>query len=415
MASQGEPTPPRPPLPSRSRRPSCSLTGARSRAPARRALAWTLPRRRLWRAAVGCDEAERSAEGSSKGGATVNPVVFSRKETFCGPDEEEEGQGQGGGGGAEQQEQQEHVPSAAAAALMHQSDANGNQQRVVPAPTNAPNSPHASRARRIGSGAGGGDGEEEDEEEHEQRAKQDGAKPGLLSKLCCCLYIGGGGGGGGGDGGGGSQAGGSRGGGGGGGARQQYLLPPLAPEMAHKPCLVLDLDETLVHSSFKPTKNPDYIIPVVIEGTTHKVYVAKRPGVDEFMRKMGEVYEVVIYTASLSKYADPLLDLLDIHNVISHRLFREHCVNHEGGYVKDLSLLGRPIQTTIIVDNSPLSYLFHPQNAIGCGTFIDDMSDVEMPQMVDFLLQTLGVRDVRDHMYKWAEWDGESRLEGLDS
>ena len=145
-------------------------------------------------AAVGCDEAERSAEGSSKGGATVNPVVFSRKETFCGPDDEEEGQGQDGGGGAEQQE--EHVPSAAAAALMHQSDANGNQQRVVPAPNNAPNSPHASRARRIGSGAGGGDGEEEEEEaEREQRAKQDGAKPGLLSKLCCCLYIGGGGGG----------------------------------------------------------------------------------------------------------------------------------------------------------------------------------------------------------------------------
>ncbi len=35
---------------------------------------------------------------------------------------------------------------------------------------------------------------------------------------------------------------------------------------AHKKTLVLDLDETLVHSSFKPIPDPDYIIPVEIEG-----------------------------------------------------------------------------------------------------------------------------------------------------
>ena len=33
--------------------------------------------------------------------------------------------------------------------------------------------------------------------------------------------------------------------------RQQWLLPPLAPRFEGKKCLVLDLDETLVHSSFK--------------------------------------------------------------------------------------------------------------------------------------------------------------------
>jgi TFIIF-interacting CTD phosphatase-like protein len=31
-----------------------------------------------------------------------------------------------------------------------------------------------------------------------------------------------------------------------------------------------------------------------------KVYVAKRPGVDEFMKKVGELFEVVIFTASLA-------------------------------------------------------------------------------------------------------------------
>lgn len=42
------------------------------------------------------------------------------------------------------------------------------------------------------------------------------------------------------------------------------------------------------------------------------------------------VLQVVVYTASLSKYADPLLDELDIHKVISKRLFRENCVLHKG-------------------------------------------------------------------------------------
>ena len=78
-------------------------------------------------------------------------------------------------------------------------------------------------------------------------------------------------------------------------------LPPVAPQDKGKLCLVLDLDETLVHSSFRAVPNPDYIIPVKIEDVVHQVYVCKRPGVDEFMRRVGERYEVIIYTASLNK------------------------------------------------------------------------------------------------------------------
>jgi RNA polymerase II subunit A small phosphatase-like protein len=33
--------------------------------------------------------------------------------------------------------------------------------------------------------------------------------------------------------------------------KQQWLLPPITPRFQGKKCLVLDLDETLVHSSFK--------------------------------------------------------------------------------------------------------------------------------------------------------------------
>lgn len=79
------------------------------------------------------------------------------------------------------------------------------------------------------------------------------------------------------------------------------LLPPLKPEHIGKKCLVLDLDETLVHSSFKPIPKPDFIIPVEIDRVVHHVYVLKRPYVDEFLLRASKCYEIVVFTASLSK------------------------------------------------------------------------------------------------------------------
>ncbi|KAK0123013.1 hypothetical protein ONS96_010026 [Cadophora gregata f. sp. sojae] len=83
--------------------------------------------------------------------------------------------------------------------------------------------------------------------------------------------------------------------------KSQWLLPPIAPRFQGKKCLVLDLDETLVHSSFKILHQADFTIPVEIEGQYHNVYVIKRPGVDQFMKRVGELYEVVVFTASVSK------------------------------------------------------------------------------------------------------------------
>ena len=59
-----------------------------------------------------------------------------------------------------------------------------------------------------------------------------------------------------------------------------------------------------------------------------------------------------------------MADLLDKWDVFRSRLFRESCVFHKGNYVKDLSKLGRELHQIIIVDNSPASYIFHPENAV---------------------------------------------------
>jgi TFIIF-interacting CTD phosphatase-like protein len=51
----------------------------------------------------------------------------------------------------------------------------------------------------------------------------------------------------------------------------------------------------------QPISNADFVVPVEIDGTVHQVYVLKRPFVDEFLQRMGELYECVLFTASLAK------------------------------------------------------------------------------------------------------------------
>jgi RNA polymerase II subunit A small phosphatase-like protein len=174
------------------------------------------------------------------------------------------------------------------------------------------------------------------------------------------------------------------------------FLPPreASQDEKPKPCLVLDLDETLVHSSFKPVPNPDFVISVEIDGAATDVYVLKRPWVDYFMEEVSKHYEIVVFTASLAKYADPLLDLLDKTKCIKHRLFRESCYLYQGNYVKDLTSLGRPMESVVIVDNSPHSYAFQPQNALPVRSFIDDKKDTDLLDMLPYLEELARVPDV---------------------
>ena len=115
-----------------------------------------------------------------------------------------------------------------------------------------------------------------------------------------------------------------------------------------------------------------------------------------------------------AQYGDPLLDQLDIHKVVHHRLFRESCYNHQGNYVKvytptfipipsalltssqDLSQVGRDLRETIIIDNSPTSYIFHPQHAVPISSWFSDAHDNELLDLIPVLEDLAGtqVRDV---------------------
>ena len=173
-------------------------------------------------------------------------------------------------------------------------------------------------------------------------------------------------------------------------------LPEKQNYLSKKKTLILDLDETLVHSAFKSFySKEDIVFNMQFDGKQHTIHVLKRPYVDEFLDKMSKLYEIVIFTALISDYANPLLNKLDPRRRICHRLFREHCTSSGNLFIKDLRKVGRDLKDTIIIDNNPISYLYNKDNGIPIITWHSSQSDNELIKMIPLLEFLSKVDDVR--------------------
>eukprot|EP00918_Siedleckia_nematoides_P095653 GHVU01209931.1.p1 GENE.GHVU01209931.1~~GHVU01209931.1.p1 ORF type:complete len:553 (+),score=50.71 GHVU01209931.1:2670-4328(+) len=167
------------------------------------------------------------------------------------------------------------------------------------------------------------------------------------------------------------------------GGMHRGLLPPLrGPE---RPTLVLDMDETLIHTSAQPYRGFEYKWRVNFDETTHG-YVYERPFCGSFLEAVCEAFEVVVFTASTQYYADQVLDQLDPSgSLIQHRLYREHCTQLDGAFTKDLTLLDRPLSNIIIVDNSPISFAMQVNNAVPISSWYYDPKDSELISLLHLL------------------------------
>lgn len=157
----------------------------------------------------------------------------------------------------------------------------------------------------------------------------------------------------------------------------------------NKKTLILDLDETLIHSDMdKVFTEHDEILKLNCDGAEHQIPIMIRPGLTEFLEYVSQHFEVVIFTASCKDYADTILDYIDRDNkYFSMRLYRDSCLYLQPGiYIKDLSIFeDRQLDNLIIVDNSLLSFANNLNNGILVSSFYYDKEDNVLDSVVGYL------------------------------
>eukprot|EP01017_Pseudomicrothorax_dubius_P041573 TRINITY_DN6662_c0_g1_i9.p1 TRINITY_DN6662_c0_g1~~TRINITY_DN6662_c0_g1_i9.p1 ORF type:complete len:708 (-),score=168.28 TRINITY_DN6662_c0_g1_i9:1629-3752(-) len=171
-----------------------------------------------------------------------------------------------------------------------------------------------------------------------------------------------------------------------------------------KKTVVFDLDETLIHCNENADVPSDVTLPITFpSGEVIRAGINIRPYAVETLREVSKYYEVIVFTASHSCYANKVIDHLDPRGeFVHHRLFREHCIaTEEGIYIKDLRIfVNRRLEDLILVDNASYSFAFQMDNGVPIVPFYDNKADVELQHLVNFLRDIATVPDVRPTLRK---------------
>ena len=167
--------------------------------------------------------------------------------------------------------------------------------------------------------------------------------------------------------------------------------PPFLPPLDRKRfrySLVLDLDETLVHSIAETGKS------------------LIRPYAELFLKELSTYYEIIIFTAAVKDYADNLLDSMDKERKwIQHRLYRQHTTVINNTNVKDISKLGRELSKVIIIDNISDNFQRQSENGIFITTWLGNEKDTELYDLIPVLKEIVikRVKDVRKILRKFRD------------
>jgi len=173
------------------------------------------------------------------------------------------------------------------------------------------------------------------------------------------------------------------------------LPVPIKVVRRKKYMLVLDIDETLVHSELiveqnnpRPDKahiSYDRKLEFPNPNGTFDVYgIRYRPFLMEFLHRMSKLYDLALYTASAQDYGNAVANELDpAGSLFVARLFRENCLHVNGVNVK--SLKNFEGSDVYLVDNLIYSFPFDMDRGIPICPFVDDTMDVEHKDLAEIL------------------------------
>ena len=200
-------------------------------------------------------------------------------------------------------------------------------------------------------------------------------------------------------------------------------LPKISQEKSYT--LILDMDETLIHYFYSKVENggePKYgyfssdeeygsfnnyllnskekeKVNINNENNQHLRIgmFLLRPYAKQFLHELNKYYEIAIFTTGTKEYCDRILQLLDLdNNLVKYRLYKHHiALNYGNINVKDLSLLGRDLSKTIIVDNLEENFRLQPDNGLPIITWKGDINDFSLKYLAT-ILKNIVINKVQD-------------------
>ena len=146
-------------------------------------------------------------------------------------------------------------------------------------------------------------------------------------------------------------------------SNENTIKPPFIKEkMTKKFCLILDLDETIIHNMNLPFGD----------------YFFVRPGFFELIKKVKENYEIIIFTEKDKKFVDDIMNKIDYDKYINYTLYKNHVIYEEKQPIKKLELIGRNLDKIIYVDDSDISAKYNKRNLYKISSWYNDIFDNEL-------------------------------------
>lgn len=181
---------------------------------------------------------------------------------------------------------------------------------------------------------------------------------------------------------------------------------------ADKKLLVLDLDETLVHTFLQDAPEGCQQVNVnILDKADKTMFFKVRPGCMEFLHKAAQVFDIYVFTAASANYANAVIDRLDPDNkIFKGRYYSDSCTRVNQYTIKDLSIFNRDLKDVILVDNTALCFGLQKENGVPIVCFTGQDDDKELGHLWEFLAHLNGLEDVRDGIMQHFKWDKFSKL-----
>ena len=158
--------------------------------------------------------------------------------------------------------------------------------------------------------------------------------------------------------------------------------------------LVLDLDETLINFKINKENNDEGVLKL-------------RPNLNIFLENVMKYYEIILFTEASQSYSELLVNALEENKkYFEYKFYRQHTVIIGNDFIKDLTRIGRPLNSIIIIDNMPQNFRLQKSNGINIKSFFgeDDDDDKTLIDLMTILINIVKEEDdVRKGLIKYHE------------